>query len=372
LTIAIVPVKTRQEFDEFIRLPWKIYGKDPNWVPQLVSEMRALLDEQKNPFWKHASKELFLAKKNGRTVGRVAAVIDRNYVSFQGTDTGFFSFFESENSVETAQALLSAVTGWLKYNKMTEMIGPTAPSTNDEMGFLLEGYDSSPFLMMPYNPPYYHELSVACGFEKAKDLYAYYMTRSDAPVDRLERLKDVVAAKCPGIAVRPVNMKDYSNEIKRIREVYNDAWEKNWGFVPWTEEEFYAQCAKLKPLVVPALTLLATIGDRPVGVLVGVPDYNEVLKRLNGKFGPIEILKFLWFSRKIHRVRVMIMGVVKEFRNKGIEGLLYREIIREGPKRGYNDAEFSWILEDNTMMCRAAEMLGGRLYKKYRVYRKGL
>lgn len=362
-------VGTSADLTAFIKFPWKIYTNDRYWVPPLISDMKALLDEKKNVFWKHADRELFLAKDDkGNVVGRVAGVIDRNFIEFQEQSTGFFAFFECIDDTKVAQELLSAVASWLKQKGLTKMIGPTAPSTNDEMGLLYEGFDSIPYIMMPHNPRYYNELMEKCGLKKAKDLYAYIMKRMDAPYDRLVKLTERVKERNPGLIVRNINIKDYSNEVKRMREIYNNAWEKNWGFVPWTEEEFYAQCDRLKGLIVPEVIFMAMVGDRPVGMLVAVPNYNIVLQKLNGRLGPIEILKFLHYKKDIHTLRIMIMGMVKEYRNKGIEGLMYREIIANGPKLGYPEGEFSWILEDNVMMCRAAEMLGGKIYKTYRVY----
>ncbi|OGS21481.1 MAG: hypothetical protein A2252_07125 [Elusimicrobia bacterium RIFOXYA2_FULL_39_19] len=371
--MSIKTVETKKDLMEFIKFPWKIYKEDKNWVPQLISDMQALLDPDKNPFWKHATGKYFLALNDkGETVGRIAAIIDRNFVEFQEEQTGFFAFYESINDVSVAKEMIATTATWLKENGMTKMIGPTAPSTNDEMGFLYSGFDSPPFLMMPYNPQYYIELMEKCGLTKAKDLYAYLMEEKDAPKKRLERIAQSVKKAIPELTVRNLNMKDYANEVKRLREIYNHAWEKNWGFVPWTEEEFYGQCEKLKPLVEPGLLYLALMGDKPVGMLVGVPNYNFVLQKLNGKLGPIEILKFLYYKSKIKNIRVMIMGVIKEYRNKGIEGVMYNEIVVNGVKLGYPQGEFSWILEDNTMMCRAAEMLGGKVYKVYRVYENNL
>ncbi|MFH2069992.1 MAG: GNAT family N-acetyltransferase [Elusimicrobiota bacterium] len=366
--IEIKRVETKTDLMEFISVPWTIYKNDPNWVPPLISEMKTILSEKKNPFWKHSEKTLFIALQDGKPVGRVAGVIDRNFVEFQNANTGFFAFFESVDDRETATALLDSAMEWLKGKGMESMIGPTAPSTNDEMGLLYEGYDSPPFLMMPYNPPYYHTLLKNYGMEKAKDLLAFFMDEQSAPRERLKRIVGAVQKHIPELVVRPVNMSDYKQETRRIREIYNSAWEKNWGFVPWTEEEFYSQCERMKSLILPETTLLAFVGDRPVGMLIGVPDYNEVLKKLNGRLGPLEIVKFLWYKRKIKTMRILIMGVIKEYRNRGIEGAMYQKIIENGFRLGFRGGEFSWILEDNIMMCRAAEMLGGNVYKRYRVY----
>ncbi|OGS25882.1 MAG: hypothetical protein A2297_04360 [Elusimicrobia bacterium RIFOXYB2_FULL_48_7] len=362
-------VETKFDMMKFIKFPWRVYRDDKNWVPQLISDTQALLDPKKNPFWKHAEGKYFLAESDdGQVIGRIAGIIDRNYIEFQGEKTGFFAFFECLNDANIAGDMLKTVAKWLKEKGMEKMMGPTAPSTNDEMGFLLEGFDSPPFLMMPHNPKYYNDLMDNYGLKKAKDLYAYFMDKKDAPVARLERINKSVRKNNPDITVRNINVKDYSNEVKNIHSIYNQAWEKNWGFVPWTEEEFFGQCEKLKSLIVPELIFLAFDKEKPVGMLIAVPNYNLVLKKLNGKLGPVEIVKFLYYKTKIKEIRVMIMGVIKSCRNKGIEGLMYHEIVKNGIRLGYPQGEFSWILEDNIMMCRAAEMLGGKVYKKYRVY----
>lgn len=361
-------VESQSDLMEFIKFPWKVYKNDPYWVPQLTSESKAILNLNKNPFWKHSELKMFLAENNNETVGRIAGVIDRNYIQFQDDNCGFFAFFDCINDSSVARIMLDKVRNWLKGKGINKMIGPTAPSTNDEIGLLYEGYDSSPCLMMPYNPRYYHDLLLACGLKKAKDLYAYYLHAKALPRERLDTIANGVKRRIPELVIRTFNMKDFDNEIRIAREVYNSAWEKNWGFVPWTDEEFYWQCRKLKPLVVPEMVLVAIINDRPIGILIAVPDYNKVLKRLNGKLGPIGLVKFLWLKSKLNSARIMIMGVIKEYRMRGIEGLLYWHVIKNGLKLGYDHGEMSWILEDNQMMCRAAEMLGGKLYKKYRVY----
>lgn len=371
--MKIETVEDKKDLINFIKLPWQIYKGDPNWVPPLISDFKTLLDEKKNPFWEHAIKKLFIAVDDtGRCLGRVAAIVDNNFVEFHNTKTGFFGFFESVDDKEVAKSLLDAAGDYLASKGMTKIIGPTAPSTNDEMGFLTEGYDTPPYLMMPYNPPYYHELVREAGYQPVKNLIAYIMHREDAPVERLRRLVEAVKKREPYLNVRTLDTKNYKDEVAKIFEVYNNAWEKNWGFVPWTEKEFFGQCERLKSLVLPDCIFIAQIKDRPVGVLIGVPNYNEVLIKLNGKLGPLEIVKFLWYKNKIKTMRVMIMGVVKEFRNRGIEAVMYERMIENGPKHGIYTAELSWVLEDNVMMNRAAEMLGGKPYKKYTVYQKSV
>lgn len=372
--MRVKEVTNERELLKFIKFQWKVYENDPHWVPMLIADLKYLLDERKNLFWKHAEKKLFYVEdKNGNILCRAAGVIDYNFIKFHKERIGFFAFFEcldTKEAKESAEVVLSSVEMWLKEKGMKKILGPTAPSTNDEMGLLYEGYGLEPVLMMPYNPPYYHEILLDYGFKKAKDLYAYKITKDTLPIGRIKRIVDQVKQKHPDLIVRPVNIKNFKEEIKYAVEIYNDAWEKNWGFVPWTEEEFVFQAQRLKPLIRPELVFFTFLKKEPVGMIITVPNYNEVLKKLNGKLGPIEILKFLYYRTKIKSLRTMIMGVKKDYRNRGFEVVMYYESILNGLKLGYQWAELSWILEDNIMMTRAAETLGGQLYKKYRVYEK--
>jgi GNAT superfamily N-acetyltransferase len=373
--MKIKSVENNKDLLKFIKFQWEIYKDDKYWVPQLISDMMMLLDENKNLFWKHAEKKLFFIEDDtGKILGRVAGVIDHNFIKFHNEQTGFFAFFECINDKNVSSLLLSSVEMWLKEKGIKKIIGPTAPSTNDEMGLLYEGYDSEPFLMMPHNPRYYHNLVLSYGFKKAKDLYAYLWTNAEnsLPIERLTKVVNLVKNKYPELKLREVNLKNFSEELKVAVEIYNEAWEKNWGFVPWTEEEFVSQALRLKPLVDPRFIIFAYLGNEPVGMLIAVPNYNEVLKKLNGRLGLVEIIKFLYYKNKIKSIRVMIMGVKKKFRNKGFETVMFLDAINKGLYVGYEKGEFSWILEDNTMMVRAAEMLGTKLHKKYRVYEKSI
>ncbi|MBN1621642.1 MAG: hypothetical protein JW871_03525 [Endomicrobiales bacterium] len=365
--MKIKVVKSNSDLMEFIKLPWAIYKDYPNWVPQLISEYKFILTE--NPFWEHAEKELFILYDNkNNPVGRIAGIIDHNFIKFQNENVGFFGFFESINDKETAQILYDTAKNWLASKGINIMRGPTNPSTNDEIGFLSSGFDLMPCLMMPYNPPYYLELAEKCGLKKAKELYAYDMEVSQGPIDRLKRLYEIAKKKVPGLKIRKLNIKDFQNEIKKALNVYNSAWEKNWAFVPWTEKEFITIAGRLKDLLLVDTTLLAEIDGKPVGMLIAVPDYNMVMKKMNGRLFPFGILKFLYFKSKIKALRLMIMGVIKEYRQRGIEGAMYYESLKNSMNLGFKKCEFSWILDDNIMTQRASEMMGGKIYKKYRVY----
>ena len=252
------------------------------------------------------------------------------------------------------------------------VIGPMNPSTNHECGLLIEGFDYSPFVMMPYNPPYYQELLEGCGLQKAKDLYANIILGDGSVPSRILRMSDRIKRRSPGLNVRPLDLKGVEEDAKRVKDVYNAAWRDNWGFVPPTDEEMRLMIKRSKPLVVPDVALFAEIGKETVGFILGLPNYNLVLKRLNGRLGLLGPLKFLYYARKIHEIRVMILGVLPEFQKRGIETLLYAEIFRRGQARGYMKAEMSWILEDNHLMQKGIEDFGGRRYKTYRIYQSPL
>ncbi len=366
--MEIRTVKTKEEFKKFIKFPWEIYKGDINWVPPLISDVEFVFGKD-NPFWGHSEKELFLAyDDSGKILGRIAAIIDRNYLKFQDVNVGFFGFFESVNDASVAKILFSEVKNWLKLRGIEKFAGPMNPSTNDEIGFLCENFNEPPKITMPYNPPYYLELTEKAGLKKAKELYAYDMDVSKGPLERLERIASITYKKNPGLKVRKFSLDDYENDIKRALSIYNEAWERNWGFVPWTEKEFYTMAHRLKDLLLLDTTLIAEINDKPVGMLIAVPDYNFILKKINGRFTPLGILKFIYYRNRLKEMRLMIMGVIKQYRQKGIEGLMYYEGLKNTQKLGYNKCEFSWVLEDNIMTQRAAEMMGGKLYKKYRVY----
>lgn len=366
-SITIRTVKSKKDLNDFIDFPYELYKNDPLWVPRVkVDILHTFADD--NPFWSHSEKTLLLAEKNGKIAGRITGTIDRNYIEFQGASVGFFGFFECIEDFEIAKKLLDSVKNWLKEKKIKVMSGPFSPSTNDELSFLLEGYDSSPYVMMPYNPAYYHGFMEKFGLRKSKDLLAMIVDLKNIPEERYSRLENKIIARTPGVTIRPIDFKDFEGEAKRVEYVYNNAWEKNWGFVPWTHEEFFYICKSLKPLFIRDLTLIASVGDKPVGVSIVIPNYNIVFKKINGKLNVPGLIKFLYYKKKIKELRMMVFGVIKEYRNKGIEGLMYLRSLRSAIKMGYERAEGSWVLEDNKNIIQSGERLGAKVYKKYRVY----
>jgi GNAT superfamily N-acetyltransferase len=369
--ITIQEVKTKKDLKAFLHFPWRIYQGDPNWVPPLLKE-HAFHFCPENPFLRHAEICPFVAIKDGSIVGRIAAIRDQNYIDFHQEKIGFFGFFESVNDLKVARALLDQVKRFLRARGLKTVMGPVNPSTNDECGLLVEGFDSPPCVMMTYNPPYYRQLLEGSGLKKAKDLYANFMTDEGGLPERLQRISSRAIKRVPGLTIRPINLKKLNDEVMLVKEVYNGAWQNNWGFVPLTDEEMNLMVKKMKPLVVPDLALFAEIGNKTVGFALALPDYNFVLKRINGRLGPLGLLKFLYYSRKIEAIRVLLLGVKAEYRKRGIETLLYVELFRRGQAKGYRWGEMSWILEDNHLMQKGIEAVGGRRYKTYRIFQSPL
>jgi len=365
--VQIEEVRDRRDLMAFVRFSWDIYKGDRYWVPPLIKDQLSKFSPN-HPFRSHSEMILLMAYKEGQLAGRIAGIIDHHYIQFHQEKVGFFGFFESTDDDAVAEALLSAAGNWLKGHGMEKMIGPMNPSTNDECGLLVDGFDSSPCLMMPYNPPYYPSLLESLELKKAMDLYAYWVDRSSVLDDRLFRITERLMKKHPQLRVRPINLRRFDDELKVIKEIYNQAWSRNWGFVPMTGEEIDDLAKNLRSLVVPDLVLFAYWDQEPVGFSVSLPDYNEVLKHLNGKVGLLGSLKFLYYSRKIKTVRVMLLGVKHDFQKRGVEGLLYTQTFKNGIKKGYQHAECSWILENNVLMQHGIEAMGGKRYKTYRIY----
>jgi GNAT superfamily N-acetyltransferase len=355
-----------KDFTRFVDLPFRLYQSDPFWVPPLKSDVRLLFDRAKNPFFEHAEVESFLAWRDGRVVGRIAAIDNRAHNEFHGDKVGFYGFFECEDDVEAAQALFDAAEAWLAARGMDTMRGPMNFSTNDDCGSLIDGFDTPPTIMMPHNKPYHAKLHAAGGFVKAKDLVAYWMEDA-VPPERLVRGVELIK-KRKNIVTRPMNMKNFDAEVDIIRDIYNSAWERNWGFIPMTAKELDHMAKQLKPVVDPELVVFAEVEGEPVAFALGLPDFNVALKHAGGSLLPFGLFAILWWQRRIHHARVLTLGIKPGHRASGIDALLYYEMFTRGRARGYMKGEFSWVLEDNTAMRRPLENMGARVYKTYRVY----
>ncbi|QQS37641.1 MAG: hypothetical protein IPM56_06730 [Ignavibacteriales bacterium] len=367
-SISIKTVSTKNELMQFIKIQWKFYKNDPYWVPPLIMDRKKILSKEENAFFQHADAEYFLAEKNGELVGRIAAIKNDLHNQHHNDKVGFFGFFECVNDQEVANVLFDAAKNWLIKNGCDVMRGPANPSSNDEYGMLIEGFEDSPRILMTYNPKYYLELCDNYGFKKGKDLYAYKLENKKVlSVDKLRRVAEI-AKQRSGLKISQINMKDFNNELNKVKYVYNKAWQPNWGFVPMTDAELDAAAKDLKSLVEPSLVLFGEIKEQVVGFALVLPDYNQIFKQMNGRLFPFNFIKLFTQKRKLKWCRIIILGVIPEFQKKGLDAPFYWEIVNRAHDVGIDLGEASWILEDNDMMNRGAETMQGEIYKKYRIY----
>jgi GNAT superfamily N-acetyltransferase len=365
--VEVVAADNKKALKQFIEFPYVLYRDDPYWVPPLRIAVKELLDREKHPFYANAEAEFFLARQDGRVLGRIAAILDNTHNRVHEENAGFFGFYESVNDAAVARALLDRARQWVFDRGARFLRGPVNPSTNYECGMLIEGFDSSPLVMMTYNPPYYPALMDQLGLHKAKDLVAYYVRVKDLNRKKIDRVADRALAT-NGIRVRPINVNDFDHEVARFWEVFNKAWVRNWGFVPMSRDEFFAMGKELKQVLKPELVLAGEVGDRMVGFALALPDINQALKPAKGRLLPTGLFKILYYQRLIKTVRVLALGVVEEYRTSGIAAAFYSTLLRNAEKMGYRDCEMSWILEDNVLMNRSAQLMGAQRYKTYRIY----
>ncbi len=370
--ITVRPVKSKKDFNTFLKFPWKIYKNDPYWVPPLFMEKKRILDKTKNPFFKRADMEMFLAEKNGETVGRIAAIRNDVHNEVHNENIGFFGFFESVNDQEVADKLFETAEKWCKDQGLDAIRGPANPSSNDEYALLIEGFDDSPRLMMTYNPKYYMDLIDNYGFKKIKDLYAWKIENDK--IMKSEKLLRVaeIARKRSGIKIRTVDMKNFKRELEIVKYIYNKAWAPNWGFIPMTDEEIDALASDLKPLIEPSIVLFGEIDGKPVGFALVMLDYNQIFKEMNGHLFPFNFIKLYTKRKQIKWARIITLGIIPEYQKRGLDAVFYYEIAKRAEKIGILLGEASWILEDNEMMNRGAKVMNGTLYKKYRIYQKDI
>lgn len=372
--VDIVPVESKKQLRQFIDLPHDLYAQDPNYVPELYLGQQDLLTPKKHPFYKHSQAEPFLAFKNGKLVGRILAIWNTNHNSFNQVTEGQFGFFESINDQEVANALLKTAEDWVKAKGGDKLVGPINLTTNDSCGLLIEGFNLPPMAMMPYNPAYYIDLITGAGFGNQVDLRAYLVTKDKAS-QRSVKILDKLETRLQrsGIVLREINLKDFENEAKKIKQVYNKAWDKNLGFVPMTDDEFNFTAKELKMVVDPKYCIVAEKGDELVGFALGIPNINEILINIKrGRLFPFGIFKLLFGIKKVKTLRVLMLGVIESHRKLGIEACLYGRIIKNSLPSGIVGAECSWMLDHNYMMNHAIEQINADLYKRYRLYEKAI
>jgi len=376
MTIEIREHRPGEDLRDFIQVPHAIFRDDPAWIPPLEMEMRDRLTPGKNPFFDHGEAALFTAWHSGRAVGRCSAQIYREHLRIHADDAGFFGFFDTVDDPEVAQALLGAAEGWLRDRGMKQMRGPMSLHINEETGLLIEGYDTPPVFMMNHCRPYQPGLVEACGLTKEKDLIAWRYQVGDVPKRGLrawEAMQDM-----PEIRLRSVDRSHVERDLRIVMDIYNDAWSENWGFVPTTPEEVKKTVQDLKLILDPDIAFIAEIEERPVGMCICIPNLNEAIHDLGGKLFPFGIAKLLW-RLKVGRprsARLMLLGIRKELRGVkrygGLSMAMYVELAKRGKAKGYEWCELSWTLEDNHPVNLGIRAMGGKPYKKYRVYAKEL
>lgn len=371
--IEISKVASPAERDAFIKFPWRIYEDDPAWVAPLLLERKQFLDRKKHPFFEHGDAALFLARSGDQIVGRIMASDDPNYNALHQSNIGCFGLFESVNDPAVAAVLCEAAAGWLRAKGRNEIMGPIDYSTNYVCGLLIDGFEFPPTLLTAHNPPYYAPLIEGLGFVKTMDFYAWWFSEPARAATRLRRLAASLR-KRHGATIRPGNLSDIRAESARLREIYNEAWKDNWGFVPFTEHEFEFMTRELKQLVVPEFTLIAEVGEEPVGFILCVPDINVALRKINGRltsYGlPIGLAKLLYHKSRIRTARLIALGVKPKYRRGGIAEMLVLRIIEDAMiKRGFT-GELSMTLEDNHLINRFLTAIGAKKYKTYRIYRR--
>jgi len=375
--IVVSECRTPQERRQFIEFQWEIYKDDPYWVPPLVSERVAFYSKERNPFFEHSEAAMFVARRDGRIAGTIVAIQNNRHNQFHGEKTGFFGGFEVVNDFQVAAALFDAARDWLKARGMNVLRGPATLSLNDECGLLVDGFDSEPMVLMPYNPPYYAALIERYGFTKAMDLWAWWVSASVAQQvigEKLERLTRLVE-KRGRFTVRTANFKRLKQEVEALKAVYaseSGAWRENWGHVPMTDHELEHVVKNLKQFADPDFILIVESQGKPIGIGVALPNVNRPLRKAYPNPKTPEwwtLLKFLYYRRTmVNSVRVILAGVLKEHRASGIEAVIMLKLLQAGIAKGYVGGEMSWILETNDAMNRVIAQAGANVYKKYRLY----
>jgi hypothetical protein len=373
MTLEIRPVASRGDLCRFVDFPYRLYDakEHANWVAPLRVAVYDALDRKKNPFYRDAERELFLAMRGGEVVGRIAAIENRAHNRFHDDRVGFFGFFECIDDQRAADWLFRAAAGWLSLRGLTTMRGPMNPSTNYECGLLVQGFEHRPTFMTAWNPPYYDALCRGAGLAKAKDLLAFWFPAAEpgyALPEFVERQADR-ALERGRISFRDLDPKHFDREVAACWEIYNDAWERNWGFVPFSQAEFEHMAKDMKHLLWPQLAFMASVDGSPAGFMLAVPDYNEVLvANRGGRLFPLGLVRMLLGKRTIKTARVMALGVKREFRTRSILALFTREVMRRGLAMGKIGAEASWLLEDNQLIVKPMQAMGARERMRWRVY----
>jgi hypothetical protein len=374
VAVSIRPIEmgNRKELKAFIKFPWKIYRDDPNWVPPLIFDQLQFFTPGKNPYFSHSTAQLYMAFRGDEPVGRISAHENNQHIRVHQDGAGFFGFFECIDDQAVASGLLDVAATWLGQRGLKAMRGPLSFSVHHEVGLLLDAFDEPPLIRMTYNPPYYPDLIEGSGLQKIQDLFAYVMLESEEIPARLRAIADRVLED-PRLVVRTADIRDFRNEMERIRKIYAEAWSENWGAVPLTEGEFDRIAAEFRLIYDRDLFFIAEYDGEPAGLSFVLPDMNQALRKAGGRLFPLGLLKILWHRRKIDAWRMPVLGVRQEHRLRGIEVVLCcRTCDVVKTKRNYRKGEMSWVLESNTAANAMLRKLGARKSKTYRIYEKAI
>lgn len=374
MALRIQQVTNNRQRARFIDVPWRIFDGDrhPQWVPPLRKQVRDLLD-RRNPFYRHAAIKMWIAEDDDRPVGRIAAIENRAHNEFHEDRVGFFGFFDSVDRQEVADGLLELAGGWLHARGLEAMRGPMSPSTNHDCGLLVEGFEHRPSFLTTWNPPYYAGLMEGAGMRGVKDLVSYYLADDEREIPPVILRAAERARERSGISFRSIDLSRFGEELDQIWRVYQDAWEKNWGFVPVSREEFDHIAGDLRPLLSEQFVFLAEVDGEVVGFLLAVADYNEVLTRIpDGRLFPTGWLKFLLGRSRIRTGRVMAAGIKAAYRNSGVFTLFVDELLRRGRAYGVRGTDISWILEDNRALRDPLDRFGVPQTRRWRIYERAL
>jgi GNAT superfamily N-acetyltransferase len=373
VSLDVQPVRSRRDLREFIELPFRLHANAEQWVPPLKLDRRAFLSERLNAFFKKGEAGLFLARRGGKVVGRISAQIDRAFNDYHDNAWGMFGFLEVERDEAALRGLVNAAEGWLAARGRDRMVGPMDFTMNYEAGVLIEGYHLEPMIKQPWHPPYYRELCEAVGLAKAMDLFMY-----ELDVSEREGVLPVIwelaeaSEKEHGVTIRRMSRLGLRRDLEVFGEIYNEAWKDNWGFVPYSKEDLDHYARELQFVFDSNWFMVAEKDGEPIAVAITVPDLNQVLKRMNGRLLPFGWWHFLRRNRIMDRVRVGFLGVKPEYQHTGVAAHLYAEHFDTAARRPQHGGDFGWVLETNTAMNRAAEAMGARIVKRYRVYERML
>lgn len=383
--LAIRPVVTEQDKQAFLRLPWKVYQNDPNWTPPLWKDHVNFFDPAHNAELEQLTMQMFVAWRGDEAVGTIIAFVHHAYNDFQEVNAGWFGQFEVLQDEEAAHALLKTAEDWVRERGVDTLMGPATFSTNSEIGLLVDGYEHPPMLLTTHAPRYYREFVEGYGgMEKSMDLWCWYFNgegwggkKADKLPEKLTRVVNKIRER-RNFTIRPLDMRHFDEEVEKVKLIYNQAWAKNWGFVPMNDAQIEQLKGEIKPILDPKIVFFVEVEGKPVAFAAPLPNVYQPLRKAYSRPGEpewLQLLRLVWhwkIRRDIDSVRVWALGVLEEYRASGVDALMYYELIKAGLKRGYVNIEMSWILENNDMMNRAIKMLGAEIYKTYRVYEKKL